>query len=67
MLEAYLGIEFTIRDAGNGAWAWTIRAPLTGWRIADTQGTVEGGQNEAILAARKAIGRLMKGAALSQK
>jgi hypothetical protein len=52
--ESYLGIAFSISENGNGTCDWKVR-PLM--NIPENcAGTVLGGQNEAILAARKAIG-----------
>ena len=54
--ESYLGIAFSIRENDRGTCSWTVHPPLNAWYPADSTGTVLGGQNEAILAARKAIG-----------
>ena len=54
--ERYCGIEFIIRENGVGRYWWEMHLPAT--RPAPKlgiSGAVEGGQNEAILAARKAI------------
>jgi hypothetical protein len=54
--ECYCGIDFTIRENGVGSYSWEIHPPpgLRPPRHGST-GTVSGGQNEAILAARRAI------------
>jgi hypothetical protein len=54
--ETYLGIAFSISEKERGTYAWTVHPPMNAWYPADSTGTVQGGQNEAILAARKAIG-----------
>jgi hypothetical protein len=54
--EAYLGVAFTISDKGHGLYAWAIHPPMNVRHPNESSGTVVGGQNEAILAARKAIG-----------
>ena len=57
--ENYLGIAFSISENGNGTCDWKVR-PLMNPKIPENSaGTVLGGQNEAILAARKAIGFYM--------
>ena len=57
--ENYLGIAFSISENGNGTCDWKIR-PLMNPKVPENStGTVLGGQNEAILAARKAIGFYM--------
>jgi hypothetical protein len=58
--ETYLGISFTISENGNGTCAWAIPQMDEG-RGGKNSGTVIGGQNEAILAARKAIGLYLSG------
>ena len=55
--EKYLDTEFSISDNGDGTWAWKIHPPMNAQRPTESAGKVAGGQNEAILAARKAIGR----------
>ena len=54
--ERYCGIDFLIRKHGAGRYRWEIQPPqgLPAPKLG-ISGTVEGGQNEAILAARKAI------------
>ena len=54
--ERYLGVDFVIRDNGDRTCGWEI-CPPAGLVLAqhNIAGTVQGGQNEAILAARKAI------------
>jgi hypothetical protein len=54
--ERYCGVEFTIRENGDWTCSWEIQ-PFDGLPVAerDFAGTVKGGQNEAILAARTAI------------
>jgi hypothetical protein len=54
--EKYLGIKFSISDNGDGTCAWALHPPDKAMRPVDGAGSVPGGQNEAILAARKAIG-----------
>ena len=54
--ESYLGIAFSIRDNDNGTCAWVAITPMDARYPERSSGTVTGGQNEAILAARKAIG-----------
>ncbi len=54
--ERYLGVDFVIRESGDHTCAWEI-CPLPGHVLAphNIAGTVTGGQNDAILAARRAI------------
>jgi hypothetical protein len=53
--EKYAGIEFTIKENGDGTSSWELQ-PRAGLMLPrNGTGTVQGGQNEAILAARKAI------------
>jgi hypothetical protein len=54
--ETYRGISFTINDNGDGTCGWVVRPPMDARRPLDSAGMLQGGQNEAILAARKAIG-----------
>lgn len=54
--EKYLGIEFSIADKGDGTCAWELHPPMGVNQPINRSGTENGGQNEAILAARKAIG-----------
>jgi hypothetical protein len=54
--EKYLGIEFSIADTGDGRCAWVLHPPAGANQPTNCSGTEAGGQNEAILAARKAIG-----------
>jgi hypothetical protein len=57
--ENYLGIAFSSSENGNGICDWKVR-PLMNPKVPENSaGTVQGGQNEAILAARKAIGFYM--------
>jgi hypothetical protein len=54
--EHYCGVDFTIRENGVGTSRWEFDLPAKAHRpIQHSSGTVNGGQNEAILAARKAI------------
>ena len=54
--EKYLGVEFSITNNGDGTYSWQVnRQTETAWP-AHEFGTVAGGQEEAILTARKAIG-----------
>lgn len=54
--EQYCGIDFTIRENGDWTCSWEIQAPAgLPFPKRGVAGTVRGGQNEAILAARKAI------------
>jgi hypothetical protein len=54
--ERYCGIEFIIGEDGVGRYRWEIQPP-EGLPVPKlgASGTVQGGQNEAILTARKAI------------
>jgi len=55
--EQYCGINFTIRENGDWTCSWEIHPPAgLPFPKRGVVGTVKGGQNEAILAARKAIG-----------
>jgi hypothetical protein len=54
--EAYLGIAFSIRENGDGTCTWAVQPPMNAKHPENSAGIVPGGQNEAILAARKAIG-----------
>jgi hypothetical protein len=71
--EKYLGIKFSISDNGDGTFAWALSARGSAADPADDSGRVPGGQNEAILAARKAIGKYavtvrgVKSSALSER
>ena len=56
MREIYLEIEFSIRENGDGTCAWELHPPVDAKRPTKGSGSEAGGQNEAILAARKAIG-----------
>jgi hypothetical protein len=55
--ESYLGIAFFISNNGNGTHNWTVNPPLDARFPEKSTAIVLGGQNEAILAARRAIGR----------
>jgi hypothetical protein len=54
--ETYLGIAFSIINNGNGTHAWAISPPMDATHPEKSSATILGGQNEAILAARRAIG-----------
>jgi hypothetical protein len=54
--ETYLGIAFSISNYGNGTHAWAINPPMDAKHPEKSSATILGGQNEAILAARRAIG-----------
>jgi len=54
--ETYLGIAFSISNNGNGTHAWAVRPPMDAKYPEKSSAIVLGGQNEAILAARRAIG-----------
>ena len=53
--EKYSGIEFTIKENGDSTSSWELHPDPALPLPRNSSGTVEGGQNEAILAARKAI------------
>ena len=59
LYEKYLGIDFSISDNGDGTFNWMLHSPQRVICQIDSAGSVSGGQNEAILAARKAIGKLV--------
>jgi hypothetical protein len=55
--EKYREIEFSISNNNDGTWAWKVEPPMNAKRPLESAGRATGGQNEAILSARKAIGR----------
>jgi hypothetical protein len=61
LLENYLGIAFSISENGDGTCAWKVHSLMDAKVPENSAGTVLGGQNEAILAARKAIGMYLNG------
>jgi len=56
VLETYLGIAFSISNNGNGTHVWTVHPPMDARYPEKSTAIILGGQNEAILAARRAIG-----------
>lgn len=56
LAESYVGIAFSISENGDGTCAWAVHPPMDADHPQKSSGTVRGGQNEAILAARRAIG-----------
>jgi|HubBroStandDraft_6_1064221.scaffolds.fasta_scaffold716248_2 hypothetical protein len=56
ILETYLGVTFSIHNNGNGTHAWAVHPPMDARHPEKSAATILGGQNEAILAARRAIG-----------
>jgi hypothetical protein len=58
--ESYLGIEFSVTQKSDGTCTWRMARTGNPKRPFETSGSVVGGQNEGILAARKAIGRLVE-------
>jgi hypothetical protein len=56
ILETYLGIAFSISNNSNGTHAWAVHPPMDAKHPEKSSATILGGQNEAILVARKAIG-----------
>ena len=56
LFETYRGIAFSITANRDGTCAWAVYPPMNAMRPEDSAGSLPGGQNEAILAARKAIG-----------
>jgi len=60
MLESYLGIAFSISNNGDGTHGWAVDPPMDARHPEKSAATILGGQNEAILAARRAIGLHLK-------
>ena len=60
--ETYLGIGFSIHDNENGTWAWSSNKPMDARHPEKSTAIIPGGQNEAILAARRAIGLHLRAA-----
>ena len=56
LMESYLGFAFSISNNGNGTHAWAVHPPMDAKHPEKSSATILGGQNEAILAARRAIG-----------
>jgi hypothetical protein len=54
--EQYLGVAFSIHSNGDGTHAWTVHPPMDARHPENSTANILGGQNEAILAARRAIG-----------
>jgi hypothetical protein len=57
LLESYLGFSFSISNNGNGTHGWAVHPPMDAKHPEKSSATILGGQNEAILAARRAIGQ----------
>ena len=53
--EQYLGINFQICEKDDGSCAWKLEPRESFGRPAKASGIVEGGQEQGIFAARKAI------------